>query len=217
VYDEIAARLWRSYDGGAAERDRHEVAPWKVEERGRFLALLREENKTTFLEVGAGTGRDSRFFQDQGLAVVSTDLSPEMVRRCHEKGLTAHVMDFLHLDFPGESFDAIYALNCLLHVPRADLRRVLERLRALLRPGGLFYLGVYGGRDWEGVAPEDRHEPKRFFCYRTDTQILEAVSGLFDVRSFRIVPLEGEAFHFQSLILQRPVRPPIEQNAVPRR
>lgn len=61
------------------------------------------------------------------LQVVATDLSPAMVGFCRQKGLDAHVMDFLHLDFPAGSFDAVYALNCLLHVPNADLPECWRR------------------------------------------------------------------------------------------
>ena len=35
-------------------------------------------------------------------------------------------MDFLHLDFAPESFDAVDAMNRLLHVPDSDLPAVLE-------------------------------------------------------------------------------------------
>jgi SAM-dependent methyltransferase len=58
------------------------------------------------------------------------------------KGHDAHVMDFLHLDFPAGSFGAVYALSCLLHVPNADLLEVLTAIRTVLRPGGWLYLGV---------------------------------------------------------------------------
>ncbi len=68
-------------------------------------------------------------------------------------------MDFLHLDFPPESFDAVYALNCLLHVPNGDLPDILEVIRAVLRPGGWFFLGLYdgGGGEEEEVAAGDHH------------------------------------------------------------
>ena len=39
------------------------------------------------LEIGAGTGIHGLFFQQNELAVVSTDLSAEMVRLCRAKGL----------------------------------------------------------------------------------------------------------------------------------
>jgi ubiquinone/menaquinone biosynthesis C-methylase UbiE len=61
------------------------------------------------LEVGAGTGQDSIFFQVNGLAVAATDLSPGMVESCRRKGLEAYVMDLKDLSFPAESFDAAYA------------------------------------------------------------------------------------------------------------
>ena len=67
-----------------------------------------------------------------------------MVERCRAKGIEAHVMDFLHLDFPAGSFDAVFAMNCLLHVPNQDLPAVLAAVRSI-RPGGLFFVGVYGG------------------------------------------------------------------------
>src|SRR5687767_2691104 len=116
-YAEVTDALRIAYDGRAAVRDTGRISPWKVEERNRFLALLQQEGRHSLLEVGAGTGVHGQFFQEQGLEVVCTDLAPEHVRICREKGLTAHVMDFLSLDFGGRTFDAVFAMNCLLHVP----------------------------------------------------------------------------------------------------
>jgi SAM-dependent methyltransferase len=200
-YGDLVDGLRASYDGGAARRDRMAKAPWKLAERDRFLGRLRERQGTRLLEIGAGTGQDSLFFQDHGLEVVATDLSPAMVSRCREKGLDARIMDFLHLDFPAESFDAVYALNCLLHVPNADLPMVLEAIRTVLRPGGLFFLGVYGGHGDEGTASDDVQAPHRFFSWRTDEQIQRLARQAFDIVDFHVVAL-GE-FRFQSLTLSR--------------
>lgn len=204
MYDQVISDLRQSYDGMAEERDKKEIASWKIEERCQFLSLLQNEGKKNLLEIGAGTGAHGEFFQDNGLEVVCTDLSPEMVKLCREKGLTAHVMDFLNLDFPDGSFDAIYALNCLLHVPRKDLPSVLKVLQALLKPGGLLYLGQYGGLEREGTWPEDHYEPKRFFSFLSDDQIKEIAAEFFQLLYFKQIPLEGETdFHFQSMILRR--------------
>jgi hypothetical protein len=161
-YRDVVDDLRLAYDGSAAERDGREKAPWKVAERSRFLELLRGDRCERLLEIGAGAGQDSAFFSENGLAVIATDLSPQMVARCRAKGLDARVMDFLNLDFPAGSFDAVYALNCLLHVPNASLPEVLEIIRALLRPGGWFFLGLYGGDGEEGTATQDFHDPPRF-------------------------------------------------------
>ena len=174
MYDDVMTGLRDAYNHSAAEREKAGIAPWKQEERQHVLSLLQAEGKRTLLEVGAGTGKDGLFFQQNGLEVTCIDASPEMVKLCRQKGLTAYVRDFLSLGFPAESFDALYALNCLLHVPKHDLPAVLQALRQVLRSGGLFYLGLYGGIDFEGVWPDDQHEPKRFFSYHTDDGIQQA-------------------------------------------
>ena len=204
--DELRAGLRESYGRKAAERDGKAVEPWKAEERRRFLQLLRQEGKSSLLELGAGPGKDGGFFRDHGLEVVCTDLSPEMVALCEGKGLAAYVMDLSDLDFPPASFAGVYALNCLLHLPGRELPRALRGIRDVLEPGGLFYLGLYGGRDHEGVWEDDPYDPKRFFSFHSDGRLRETVGGLFDILSFERTPLEAEqgaGLHFQAVIARK--------------
>ncbi len=204
TYEEVIASLRSIYNREAEEREKRERPSWRLEERAHFLSLLQKEGKEKFLEIGAGTGKDSKFFQDNGLQVVCTDLTPEMVRLCREKGLTAHVMDFLSLDFPASAFDAIYAMNCLLHVPKKDLPRVLEKVHTLMMPRGLFFFGVYGGYEFEGIWNDDRHEPKRFFSFFPDEQIQNVAAKVFRLEYFKAVDLgDPTNFRFQSMILRR--------------
>lgn len=201
-YTDVVDSLRTSYDNGAAERDRMPKTQWKLTERSAFLKRLRDKGFTRLLEIGAGPGHDSAYFQEQGLDVVATDLSPAMVALCQAKGIDARVMDFLRLDLPPESFDAVYALNCLLHVPNADLPAVLATIRTLLRPGGLFFLGVYQGDGSEGIHERDRQEPQRFFSCRTDEQIQRYARECFEIVDFHV--LDADAVPFQSLTLRRP-------------
>jgi len=127
-----------------------------------------------------------------------------MVERCRARGLIAHVMDVADLRFPADSFGAVYAMNCLVHVPKSQLRGVLERVSRIVEPGGLFYLGLYGGRAFEGVWDDDYFEPKRFFCHQPDEDLRASVVEFFDVESFRRIPHGWRGLHFQSLILKRP-------------
>ncbi len=203
-YQQVITGLRASYNREQAEqRNQAEKDAWKVTERQQFLALLQQEGKTTLLEIGAGTGNDSLFFQDNGLNVVCTDLSSAMVTFCRDKGLKAYEMDFMSLDFPSGSFAALYALNCLLHVPTRDLATVLQKLRELLRPGGLFFLGVYGGMQQEGVHEDDQHQPPRFFAHHTDEFMQQATAPFFDLVSFKVIPIQGKPWHFQSMVLRR--------------
>ena len=206
MYDDVIAQLRESYDRMAGERDKGGLTPWKIEERQQFLARLQQEGKATLLEIGAGTGRDSLYFQDQGLDVTCMDLSPANVGLCRAKGLDAYVMDFLNLAFPRRSFDAVYALNCLLHVPKGDLPAALQKIQQVLKPGGLFYMGLYGGPDHEGTWPDDRYEPKRFFSFHSDQAIQALTAQSFELLYFKPIPVEREQsdVHFQSMILRRP-------------
>ena len=196
--------LREAYNQHAQERDASQMEDWKIAERSIFLALLQRENRRTLLEIGAGTGRDSKFFLDNGLEPVCIDLSPAMVRLCRQKGLTAQVMDISDLSFPNDSFEAVYSFNSLLHLAKAEFSTSLRRIEKVLKPTGVAYLGVYGGYDFEGVWEQDTYTPKRFFSFFSDEKIIQAVSQFFEILSTRYIPTgSDEALHFQSLTLRK--------------
>ncbi len=197
--EKLLANLQTAYDEKAAWRNVRPVQDWKLRERANFWEYLQREGKQTLLEIGAGPGRDSLFFQENGLDVTATDLSPEMVALCRQKGLTAYVIGFDDLDF-SRPFDAIYALNCLLHVPKKDLPAILHRVHSLLKPQGLFYMGVYGGQNSEGIFEDDLHEPKRFFSQYTDEDVQTVVGRVFSPVYFHTIPQGSGVRNFQSMI-----------------
>lgn len=195
--------ITESYNKKAVERNSYNVQDWKVKERDTFLKFIQNEECSSLLEIGAGTGKDSLYFKEQGLSTFSTDVSPEMIKLCKEKGLNAGVMSFYNLNFPSNHFDSIWALNCLLHVPKIDIKGVLNEIKRVLKPSGLFYLGVYGGENFEGIWEEDHYTPKRFFSFYEDASLKELLSELFHIKYFAVVPKEkvGGQFNFQSVIL----------------
>jgi SAM-dependent methyltransferase len=203
-YRNITTALKKAYDFMAEERNRGEIPDWKVIERQRFLAEMQKAGSRSLLEIGAGHGRDSLFFQEQGLQVTCVDLSAEMVVLCRAKGLKAYACDLFNMPFGPDSFDAVYTMNSLLHIPRASIHSALEKIGLLLKPGGLFYYGVYGGKDIEGIWEDDAYQPKRFFNYYTDEDLPLLVSAYFDVVSFQAVDLSDRSgLHFQSMILRK--------------
>ena len=112
--------------------------------------------------------------------------------------------NLLDLRFEAASFDAVYARNCLIHVPNAELDGALAGIARVLRPEGLFYLSVYGGGEFEGIWDGDSWEEKRFFSFRTDDALREAVTGFFELHSFEIIPQGFGGYHYQSLVLRKP-------------
>ena len=103
------------------------------------------------LELGCGAGRDSARIAERGFTLDATDGTPAMVRKANERfDIAARVMRFDELDAK-ETYDAVWAHACLLHVARADLPGVLASVHAALRENGLHFanykLGIAEGRD----------------------------------------------------------------------
>ncbi len=206
--DDFRASLALSYDAVAAAREEMGEADWRWPIAEDFLGRMRNEDKARLLEIGAGVGFTSRWFADSGIDVVATDLSPAQVELCRAKGLEAHVRDMYRLAFPAESFDAVWAMNCVHHVPSAEFEDVLAGIAEVLTPGGLFYLGVWGGKDQEGIYDDDFYPPPRFFALRSDARLREAVESVFTVESFETflpeTDKDDDGLHMQSLLLRRP-------------
>lgn len=203
--NEIREKLRQAYNRTAPKRDTESQPEWKLVERAKFLAVLMAEQKDSLLEIGAGTGLDSVYFQAHGLAVTCIDFSPEMIKLCVQKGLEAQVMDVSKLKFPEAAFDAVYSMNCLLHIPKEELPQVLRNIQTILKPTGLFYLGMHGGIDFEGIWEEDGYEPKRFFSLYQDEDLHQVVSEFFEIRAFEplVVDPTNTELHFQALLLQK--------------
>ncbi len=98
------------------------------------------------LDVGCGSGAFAVLLAERAATVLGIDLSPEMVRLARRRlapfpGAEVRVADFAREALPGESFDCVASIATLHHLP---VRSTLERMAALLRPGGvLLVLDLY--------------------------------------------------------------------------
>ena len=205
AYDEIVRRNVEAYDGAVAERAAGEayLQPWKLTEHESFEQRLADAGHRTIIEIGAGTGVHSRRFADAGYDVLATDPSPAMIAHCAARGLQTQQTDVIGLRLD-EPRDAAFAMNSLLHVPRALLGTALGTIRRALVPGGLCYVGIYGGEAREGVVDEDGYEPKRWFASHSDEEMVAAAWSVYGLVDFHVVDLGVADLHFQSLTLQRP-------------
>lgn len=86
------------------------------------------------LDLGCGTGHNTRELQRRGATVVGLDLSPS--RPSSETPIVA--ADALRLPFAPSSFDVVLSSNMLEHTPSATT--VLEELERVLRPGGTAWI-----------------------------------------------------------------------------
>ena len=100
------------------------------------------------LDLGCGTGVPTAgMLAESGMEVIGIDVSTEMLalaRRNVPAGRFV-AMDVMELDGSLGRFDAVAAFFCLLMLRRADIPRVLRRVRSVLRPGGLVAIGMVEG------------------------------------------------------------------------
>jgi SAM-dependent methyltransferase len=204
---EIKQDLVRSYDADAVARDERGEPDWRDEHRTLFTATLKAERKSRLLEIGAGSGHSAVFFVDEGFTVVATDLSPGNVARCRAKGLDGRVGDFYDLEFPDGSFDAIWAMSCLMHAPDADLPDVLNEMARVLVPEGIAMVGLWGGSGTAGMWEGDDHVPPRFYSLRTDDQVRSAFAAAFVIERFDSIanrPDDPPDMHYQLVTVRKP-------------
>ena len=69
-------------------------------------------------------------------------------------------------------------------------------------PGGLLYVGTWGGRNEEGPVDDPRYPVPRFFAFRSDQVMRQLLTGQFDLPSFAAFERAGKN-RFQSFMLQK--------------
>lgn len=130
-----------------------------------------------------------------------------MVKSCNEKNIGTYELDFYNLSKLSRKFDCIWAMNTLLHVPKADLPRVLNEINSVLNENGLFYMGVWGGVDFEKeyVKVEISSSP-RFFSYHSEGKLKTTLDKHFRLVSFEQFEVEKQdktKDTFQSIIMRK--------------
>jgi SAM-dependent methyltransferase len=132
-----------------AEQFYHETVNINMGELySRFLAHVPEGS--SILDAGCGSGRDSLNFLRRGYEVTAFDASKELVALSSKlTGLPILHLRFQDVEFDHD-FDGVWACASLLHVPRAEIDGVLERLTRAMKLGGVLYVSFkYGDSEWE--------------------------------------------------------------------
>ena len=116
----------------------------------KFLPLVGAEGR--ILDLGCGSGRDTKYFVDLGYKVDAIDASKEMVRLASIKsGLEVKHMSF-ELFSPDLQYDGIWACASLLHVEPKALKSMLVQISHWLNVSGVLYASFKYG---DGVRVKD--------------------------------------------------------------
>jgi SAM-dependent methyltransferase len=142
--------LQKGYDAVANEYARRiygelEYKPLDRELLLRFAAQVKPLGRVC--ELGCGPGHVARFLHDHNVQIFGVDLSPGMVAQA--RALNPHIEfqpgDMRSLALEDASLGGIVAFYSIIHIPRAEVTRVLTGLHRVLRPGGLLFLAFHIG------------------------------------------------------------------------
>ena len=102
-----------------------------------FLSYLNEGN--SILDLGCGSGRDTKYFLSKGYKVDATDGSEEICKVASDyTGINVKCLLFNELD-EIDKYDGIWACASILHLDKDDLIDVFHRIARALKDNGILY------------------------------------------------------------------------------
>jgi mutator protein MutT len=128
----------------------------------RFLSALHMPSKRPLqspsagelhiLDLGCGSGRDSKVFIDAGFTVTALEASKELAVLAKEHiGQPVLNMRYQQLQVK-KTYDGIWACASLLHCPKSQIEYVMQNCIDALKEGGVFYFSFKYG---EGERLDD--------------------------------------------------------------
>ena len=137
-----------------------------------FLSHL--PNNAHILDAGCGSGRESLYFLQKGYKVPALEASQSLAHLA-SKLIKQPVlnMTFQEMEFENE-FDAVWASASLLHIPRNEIKDVLNRISDALIPNGILYTSFkYGDQEYE-------KDGRYFSCYdeKSFNELMTIITGL---------------------------------------
>ena len=116
------------------------------------------------IDIGAGSGRDIKYFKDKGYDVDGIDASEEMCRLASEYSGSEVICEMIQDWYPTQKYDGIWANAALLHLSIIEIEKFVCRVSDYLNSDGVFYIsmkkGVQTGSDNNGRLFTDFSEKK---------------------------------------------------------
>lgn len=153
----------------------------------RFLAKL--QIGSYILDFGCGSGRDTKYFLEQGYNVEAVDGSAELCKLASEyTGISVKKMYFQELT-EAEKYDGIWACSSILHLPMDDLADVVRKMVIALKGNGIIYTsfkyGTFAGERNGRYFTDMTEEGFAEFLSKIDSLKVEEQWTTSDVRPGR--------------------------------
>ena len=117
----------------------------------RFLDLL--PSNCIILDFGCGSGRDTKYFVENGIQVEAVDGAKRICEYARKyTGIRVNQMRFQDLKAMNR-YDGIWACSSILHLPKSELLPVIRKMCDSLKKNGIIYTSFKYG-NYEGKRNE---------------------------------------------------------------
>lgn len=144
-----------------------------------FISMLPTKGKV--LDAGCGAGRDSAYLKEEGLDVVSVDLSEGMIEEAKKLGVNPVNGDLLNMK-SNEEFDGIWCMATLADVPKTEAVALLKNFHKALKVNGILYIAVKEGEGEQVIQKERYGNLPRFYAFYKKNELEELLkNNMFEI------------------------------------
>lgn len=163
------------------------------------VAFQWKDKFQSVLDIGAGKGRHSFFFAENGLETTSVDLSKSSIAyiksKAAEKGLNIHALtaDMTCLPFNDSHFDCVVCFHTIFHTDFNGIKKALREIHRVLKNNGEAFISFISkenpnyneaeSTDGFTIFKDEGGELAIPHCYLNETDLFEILSD------FRIISM----------------------------
>jgi len=141
------------------------------------------------LDAGCGPGRDVEYFMEDGFKVVGVDIALGQIKEAKKRVPNGEFKksDFRKMDFENSSFDGVWSVTSLIHLPKSEVEKAIKEFNRVLDKKGVLYISVKKGEGSEIVKKEKYNNEPRIVYFYTQQEMEELVRDA----GFRILGSEA--------------------------
>lgn len=109
-----------------------------------MLSKIIRKTDTKVLEIGPGSGRNLKIFEDLNCDITAVELSSEMCKVAKRRASTSKIINknILECEFEVKSFDVIFLMAVIHNFPLDDAHILLKKIHNWLKDDGCLLIGT---------------------------------------------------------------------------
>ena len=136
---DVKRKTTETYNKIASVYSNTRVAHFWIDEFDFFKSVIDGER---VIDMGCGEGRDAIIFTQNGFDYTGIDISEGMLKIAKKRvvGGVFQQADFSETDFPSSTFDGFWAAASFIHIPKNDIKSVLQETKRITKNGGVGFI-----------------------------------------------------------------------------